>query len=155
MPTSKASLPISDEEYILIKELLQSGTKFLVVGMGAAVLQGANVSTQDLDLWFPAVSDPRISEAASKAGGILIWRSDPPAFAGPGLENLDIVFHCHGLNAFDVEYESAIDVPFAGMILKVLPLRRVIASKKAAGRPKDKASLPVLRTALKAIEEKS
>jgi predicted nucleotidyltransferase len=70
--------------------------------------------------------------------------------AGQGLEHLDVVIHCHGLKTFDVEYAKAIDLDIDGFSIKVLPLERVIASKKAAGRPKDKAALEALRAALAA-----
>jgi hypothetical protein len=46
----------------------------MVVGLSAAVLQGANTATRDIDLWFEDTSDIRIEEAVREAGGI--WISD-------------------------------------------------------------------------------
>jgi hypothetical protein len=61
--------------------------------------------------------------------------------------------HCHGLSSFTTEYEGALDVEIApDLVVKALPLARIIASKRAAGRPKDKAALPMLRDVLKALK---
>jgi hypothetical protein len=142
--------PLTDAERAFLGRLVVAGVPFLVVGLGAAVLQGADASTQDLDLWFKSISDPRIAEAAAASGGVLAWRADPPVIAGQGLDHLDVVIHCHGLKAFDSEYAKAVEIDLDGVAIKVLPLERVIASKKAAGRPKDKAALEALRAALAA-----
>ena len=37
-----------------------------------------------------------------------------------------------------------------GVVLRVLPLERIIASKRATGRPKDLAAMPALEAALAA-----
>jgi predicted nucleotidyltransferase len=147
--------PLTDAERAFLRNLANAGVPFLVVGLGAAVLQGADASTQDLDLWFGSLADPRIAEAAAASGGVFAWRANPPMIAGSGLDHLDVVIHCHGLKAFDAEYAKAIDIELDGFAIKVLPLERVIASKKAAGRPKDKAALEALRAALAARRSKS
>jgi len=142
--------PLSDEELTFLRELTRAGAKFLIVGLGAAVLQGADAVTQDLDLWFRSVADPSIAQAARAAGGVFAWRSVPPMIAGDGLERLDIVLQCDGLDNFDVEYAHAADIPLDDFAVKILPLERIIASKRAAGRPKDKAVLEALKAALAA-----
>ena len=40
--------------------------------MSAALLQGARGSTEDIDLWFEDVTDPRIADCVRAAGGIWI-----------------------------------------------------------------------------------
>lgn len=63
-----------------------------------------------------------------------------------------IVWSPDGLESFDVEISRSVDVEIApGLVVKVLPLDRVIASKRAANRKKDRAQLPVLRDALKIL----
>ena len=57
MPDSDA-LPVSDEEIGLLRELTNAGVPFMLVGLGAAVLQGADAVTKDLDLWFRSIADP-------------------------------------------------------------------------------------------------
>lgn len=140
--------PLTDAERAFLRCLANAEVPFLVVGLGAAVLQGADASTQDLDLWFGSLSDPRIAEATTASGGVFAWRANPPMIAGSGLDHLDIVVHCHGLKAFEAEYAKAVDIDLDGFSIRVLPLERVIASKRAAGRPKDKAALEALRAAL-------
>ena len=120
--------------------------------MGAAMLEGSPVTTQDLDLWFESASDTRLREAAADAGGFWIsgFGMQPPSFGGPGLERLDVVLTAHGLADFGTEYSRSVEVEIDGITLRVLPLDRVIASKRATGRPKDLAQLPVLEATLAA-----
>jgi hypothetical protein len=153
VPRSRIS-PFTKAETRFLRELCSKGTPFLVVGMGSAVLQGVNAMTDDLDLWFDHPLDERIGEAAKIAGGSFVWRSDPPMIEGRGLDRIDLVFYCHGLRGFSSEYRKAITLEFGDFSLKLLPLERVIVSKIAAGRPKDKAVLEVLKAALKVVREK-
>lgn len=92
-----------------------------------------------------------LDEAARAAGGMIAWRASPPMITGKGLDHIDIVTRCDGLRSFDAEYAAAIEAEAFGVRLKVLPLRRVISSKKAANRLKDQAALPALKAALAAI----
>jgi len=146
-------LPISEEELNLLRELTRVDVPFMLVGLGAAVLQGADAVTKDLDLWFRSISDPGLVEAARNVGAAFAWRSNPP-LSGPGLDDIDVVIKCDGLRDFDAEYAAAIDIALVpGVVLKVLPIDRVLASKRAADRPKDRAVVPALEAALAAIEE--
>ena len=146
-----AGSDVTDAELVFLKELARRRVKFMVVGMSAAVLQGADLGTEDIDLWFRSLSDPGLDEAARAAGGIITWRANPPMLTGKGLDHIDLVIQCDGLRAFDVEYAAAIETEAFGVKVKVLPLRRVISSKKAANRLKDQAALPALKAALAAI----
>ena len=141
-------LPLSRAEFEFLRALTDAGVPFLVVGLSAAVLQGADTATQDLDLWFASLADPRVSDAAIRAGGVLIWRITPAVLSGPDLERIDLVYHCDGLDSFYTEFAHAVTVDVCGIALKVLPLSRVIASKKAANRTKDRSVLPALEAAL-------
>jgi hypothetical protein len=143
---------VTDAEIVFLKELARRRVKFMVVGMSAAVIQGADLGTEDIDLWFQSLSDPGLDQAARAAGGIIAWRANPPMLTGKGLDHIDLVIRCDGLRAFDVEYAAAIDAEAFGVKVKVLPLRRVISSKKAANRLKDQAALPALKAALAAIK---
>lgn len=69
---------------------------------------------------------------------------------GRGLERIDVVTHCDGLEGFDAEYARTKALKLGEVELRVLDLERIIASKEAAGRPKDLAVLPALRAALAA-----
>jgi len=143
--------PLTDVERAFLSELIASGTRFLIVGMSAADLQGANIGTQDIDLWFESTSDGRLDRAARAVGSMFAWRADPPSLMGEELERIDIVRTCSGLRPFLQEYDESVEMDVEGLMLKVLPLDRVIASKKAADRPKDRAYLPTLRAALASL----
>ena len=141
---------LTPAERRLFGSLAARGVRFLLVGLGAAVLEGAPVSTQDLDIWPERIDDPRLAQAAHDAGGFWIagFGVQPPAFGGAGLERLDVVLTAHGLDSFDAEYAAAIEREIEGVHLRVLPLARVLASKRATNRPKDLAALPALEATL-------
>ena len=115
----------------------------MLVGLGAAVVQGADAVTTDLDLWFRSTAHPGSPEAARRSVQYSHGRNNPPLFSGPGLDDIDIVIKCDGLRDFDAEYAAAIDIALApGLIVKVLPIDRVLASKRAADRPEGSGGDP-------------
>ena len=139
-------------ERALFEALDALGVQYLIVGMGAALIEGAPGTTQDLDLWFGKIDDERLREAALKAGGFYTtgFGLQPPALGGEGLDRVDVVLTASGLESFDTEFLGALDYVLDGVRVKVLPLERVIVSKRAARRPKDTAQLPMLEAALAA-----
>ena len=74
----------------------------------------------------------------------------PPAFGGEGLDRLDLELTASGLESFEAEFSGAREYDLDGVRVRVLPLERVIVSKRAAARPKDAAQLPMLEAALAA-----
>ncbi len=145
-----AALPLSTAERRLLLALLRHDVRFMVVGLSAAALQGAPVVTQDVDLWFEDLDDPRLRSALRDAGVTYVppIGLNPPALAGGGAELFDLVTHMHGLGSFASEAEGCHEVTIGRRRLKVLPLARVLASKRAANRPKDRLVIPVLEDAL-------
>src|SRR6266545_1109177 len=63
-----ADSTLTTAERILLEELQRRGVRFMVVGMSGALIQGVRGATEDIDLWFEKLSDPRIGEAAKKLG---------------------------------------------------------------------------------------
>jgi predicted nucleotidyltransferase len=147
----------TEPEKTLLQALNRRGVRFMLVGLSAAVLQGANTATRDIDLWFEDVSDARIEQAVREAGGIWISGSfgmRPPQIGGDSIgDRLDVVTHMHGLGSFAAELENTSDFVVDGVPLRVLGLRRILASKRAAGRKKDLAVIPALEEALVALED--
>lgn len=145
-------LVLTPAERTLLKALNTFGVRYLVVGMGAALIEGAPGTTQDLDLWFGRIDETQLRQAAAEAGGFYIsgFGMQPPALGGEGLERLDLVPTASGLESFEVEFNRARDYDLDGVQVRVLPLERVIVSKRAAQRPKDSAQLPMLEAALAA-----
>ena len=138
----------------LFEALEGRGVRFLVIGLSAAVLEGAPVATQDIDLWLERI-DERVAQAAVDAKEFWIsgFGLQPPAFGGADLDRIDVVLTAHGLNDFATEYEGSVVREVDGIPLHVLPLKRVIASKRATRRPKDLAALPALEATVAARAE--
>lgn len=124
--------------------LTSRGVRFLLVGMSGALVQGARGAT-----------DPGIGEAAREAGGLWVsgmFGMRPPALGGRVLgDRFDVVLLASGLRPFDQEYAESLALEIEGVPLRVLPLQRILVSKRAAGRPKDLAHIPAIEEALAAI----
>jgi len=150
----RKNLIFGDKEAKFLRELIRQKVDFMIVGLSAAALQGAPVVTQDIDLWFRNLGDPRIRKALEKMDAIYVppIGLNPPMFAGDAVNLFDIVVHMHGLDKYDKEKKHTLKVPLGKFKVKVLSLDRIIKSKKATGRQKDKLVLPVLSDALKAIK---
>jgi len=135
--------------------LVKHKVRFMIVGLSAAALQGAPVVTQDIDLWFKDLSDTGIKKSLKKVNGTLVPSVglNPPMFAGKHVELFDIVLNMHGLNKFEEEVKNTIKIPLDNVYVRVLKLERIIKSKQALGREKDKIVLPVLKDALLTIKK--
>jgi len=139
-------------ERAFLAALEELGIRYLVIGVGAAVMQGASLVTQDIDLWFEDRTDRRLHEAAHRAGGVVVpgHVGMMPTQVGGGEigDRIDVVTTPQGLDDFATEYARAKLLDLDGLTVRVLPLDRIIASKRAAGRPKDVAVVPALEAAL-------
>jgi hypothetical protein len=149
-----APLPFSDPELRLLSILLKRRVRFMIVGLSAATLQGAPVVTQDVDLWFENLGEQKISDALREVGAAYVPPSihNPPMLAGAGAELFDIVIRMDGLGTFADEIKNCVEIPLGRQKLRVLALDRILASKIAANRPKDKLTVPVLRDTLAALK---
>ncbi len=152
-----ADLALTDAERTFLQALEELGVRYMLVGLSAAVVQGADTVTADIDLWLEDRSDPRIHEAAKRAGGVWVPGSFgmmPPMVGGDALgDRFDIVLTLSGLEDFSTEVRNAKGIEVDGIALRVLPLERIIHSKRTAGRRKDLAVLPALEAALAAARD--
>jgi hypothetical protein len=148
------AIALTAAERQFFSSLNELAVHYLVVGLSAAVLQGADTATLDIDVWFQDRADPRIADAAKSAGGVWIpghFGMMPPMLGGDELgDRLDVVLTASGLGSFETEYQGALMIAVDDVELPVLPLERIICSKRAAGRVKDLAVLPALEAALAA-----
>lgn len=142
---------LSDGERAFFLALNELGVRYLLVGMSAALIQGARGATEDLDLYFQNMADPRIGEAARKAGGFWVTRAEPPLLGGMS-DRFDVVTHLSGLPDFEHEYAGAEKIEIDGIPVPVLPLERILVSKRAANRAKDRATIEALELTLKVME---
>lgn len=143
---------LTSAERALLEALNALGVRYLIVGMGAALIEGAPGTTQNIDLWFDNLDAVELREAARRAGGLYTsgFGLQPPAVGGEGLDRIDLVITASGLESFEQEFARARVYELDGVRVRVLPLERVIVSKRAAKRPKDAAQLPMLEAALAA-----
>ena len=145
-----AAPPLNAGELLFLRALLRRKVRFIVVGLSAAALQGAPVVTQDVDLWFENLDDPQIREALREVKAVYVPPSvqNPPMFVGGGVELFDIVLRMDGLGPFAEEWGSCVEVMLGRQRLKVLRVDRILASKRAANRTKDRLVIPVLEDSL-------
>ena len=128
----------------LAQALREEKTRFIVVGMTAAILQGAPSTTLDVDLWIdlPPRQYIRILNLCRKLGAELVANT---VVVFDGQLTVNFVYEIDGLKSFNYEYREANRLQWHGETFAVLPLDRVYKSKRAAGRPKDLAVLPLLK----------
>ena len=144
------------EDARLFRVLVEENVDFLVVGLGGAALQGAPAVAQAIDLWFRDLADDRLARALRRVGARYIppGPANPPLLAGGGAGLFDVVVSLNGLRSFAQEARRAVRVRVGAVNVRVLPLDRIIASKKATDRPKDQAILPVLEDALRVLQSR-
>jgi hypothetical protein len=145
---------------------------YVVIGAQAAVIHGAPVVTEDLDITpaRDAKNLERLAEALRELEPRLRTADEPDGVAFPVdaqmlagadtwnlstvLGDLDVAFTPAGTAGFDDLRRSATSVELGdGLVVHVASLADVIRSKEAAGREKDRAQLPLLRRTLEAIRE--
>jgi hypothetical protein len=146
-----ADSALEPAERAFLVALNDLGVRYMLVGVTAASVQGARVATEDIDLWLEDIADRRIGEAAQRAGGIWVaghFGMQPPTLGGNLGDRFDVVLTMTGLRDFETEYAASLPIEIDGIALRVLPLARIIESKRAANRPKDRAALPALEAAL-------
>lgn len=150
-------LPLSDAELRLLESLVRHKIRFMVVELSAAALQGAPVVTEDIDLWFDDLSDSQFMAALVEVGAAYIppFGYNPPMLGGKGSEPFDIALRMNGLDDFNAEWKRAMTIKVGSLRLKVLPLERILASKRAANRPKARLVIPVLENTLRTLQTKS
>ena len=131
-----------------LKALEEEKIPCILIGMMAAIEQGAPLMTVDYDFWvkLPERQYVRLLSIVHRQKGTILARTLYELSDGT---QVNAVFQPDGLRAFDTEFRAARIGRLEGQRIRVLPLRRVIASKRAAGRDKDLATIPVLERTLR------
>jgi hypothetical protein len=117
--------------------------------MTAAVYQGVMLNTMDTDIWvdLPTRQYVRLWDIIRSQGGSAL--SQTLYVLGDG-KVVNFLFEVTGLRAFAAEYRNALTMKLAGIPVKVLPLARILKSKKAIMREKDLAHIPHIERVLRA-----
>jgi len=154
----------------VVSALCSGKVEFIVVGGVSAVLQGSPIVTRDLDLCYRRTGDnfSRLAEALFPFQLRLrgLPEGVPDVFDQRSLqfgmnftletegESLDLLGEMSAIGGYDAIVGRAIELDVAGHTVKVLALEDLIRTKRAAGRPKDLAVLPVLEATLQMLQEK-
>ena len=133
----------------LIQSLGQEKIRFQVVGMTAAVFQGVMINTMDTDIWvdLPTRQYMRLWQIIREQGGSALSQT---LYVLEDGKVVNFLFAVTGLRKFAAEYREAISVKIEGLPVKVLPLSRILKSKKTILRDKDVAHIPHIEQVLKA-----
>ena len=144
MPPQPPSSPLGT----FLAALHEVQIKCILIGAMAAVRQGAPITTIDYDFWvrLPERQYVRILAIVQRQGGTILARTFYELSDGT---QVNAIFEPDGLKSFETEYKLSAVAMLAGQRVRVLPLRRVIASKRASGRDKDLAVLPILERTLR------
>jgi len=168
MPTSSKKSTGTDLS-ALLEGLIEADVKFILVGGLAAVVQGAPVTTMDVDIVYSR-SYENITKLLAFLKSISAFHRrlddkviDPKAkdFSGTGhalfttrLGPLDVLAVIEQGKAYEDLLEHTVEIEFRGHTIHVLDLKMLVELKRTSKDPKDKQRLPVLEETLRQSEEK-
>jgi hypothetical protein len=143
----------------LLEKLCDAGVEFIVVGGAACVIQGAPITTNDLDIVHRRSPEniERLLDVLLQLDATMRYdfanrglRPTAELLGGKGHLNLstslgplDPLCELDGLG-FEELLRNTQSVKDEGRLLLVLDLPTLIAVKTKAGRPKDRVVLPIL-----------
>jgi len=142
----------------VLRALHEHRLEAVLIGNAAAAMHGAPVTTLDFDFMFrDTPTNLRKLKAVAADLHAMILRPFYPVSRlyrvvddDTGLQ-VDFMPQIHGVRSFE-GLRSRSDVrDVGGVPLRVASLDDIIASKKAAGRDRDKAVLPILEKTLKSM----
>jgi len=154
-----------DAKPILVRvarALREQRLEAILIGNSGAAVQGAPVTTMDIDFFIrktPA-NIAKLKRLAASLGAVVFT----PFYPVSGLFRLtrdddalqlDFMTTIHGVRSFNSVRSRAVAIDFDGETLWVAALADIIASKRAAGRPRDRAVLDVLEATLKQKENQA
>ncbi|MFA6566916.1 MAG: nucleotidyltransferase [Victivallales bacterium] len=136
----------------------QAKLEAVMIGNAAAAIQGAPVTTMDIDFCIRDTDETvsKLSSVAKQLDAKLISYGTFFQIQAPEKElYLDFICNVLGVKSFDTLMKRSNKVSFDGCYsLNVALLEDIIKSKKLAGQDKDLAVLPILERTLKVKNEK-
>jgi hypothetical protein len=167
MHTNDKKTPCSDLSAIL-EGLIKADVKFILVGGLAAVIQGAPVTTMDVDIVHSQSSEnilklfkflksidaiyrrpdnkiiePKENDFSEKGHSLFLTRIGP----------LDVLAFIEQEKTYEDLLKDTVEIEFRGNTIRVLDIRAMIELKKTSKDPKYKQRLPVLEETLRQLEE--
>jgi hypothetical protein len=153
----------------LVAKLCDAGVEFIIVGGAAAVLQGAPVTTFDLDIVHRRTPEnvARLLDVLLELDATMRYdfarrglRPTAEMLAGRGQINLstslgpiDPLCELDAGQGYDELLAHSVTLTDSGRVLRVLGLPMLIAVKTKAGRLKDRMVLPILVATLQEREK--
>lgn len=129
----------------------------VMIGNAAAAINGAPVTTLDVDFIVPKTNQTYrgIALLAQKTDSVLqelklmderyMYQLIPRSSEGI---QLDFLYELASKDRYETVREHAFPVDFEGNLIYVAALEDIIRAKQAANRPKDVAALPILQLTL-------
>jgi predicted nucleotidyltransferase len=152
----------------VLERLLEAGIDFILVGGLAAVIQGAPVTTMDIDIVHnqsteniakllaflksvdafhrrldDSLIEPTESDLSGKGHSLFTTRLGP----------IDVLGVIEGEKSYGDLLEHTVEIDFRGHTLRVLDLKLLVQLKRTSTDPRDKQRLPVLEETLRQLEE--
>ncbi len=133
----------------------QVGLDAVLIGNAAAALQGAPVTTVDFDFLFRRTprNVARLKRLAATLRAVVLRPYYPASDLfrvvrdDDGLQ-IDFMATIHGIRSFEGVRARATTIAIDDVTVCVASLADIVKSKRAAGRPRDRAVLDVLEKAL-------
>ena len=168
MPTDSGE-PTSVNLGAILEGLIEAGVDFILVGGLAAVVQGAPVTTMDVDIVHnqsseniakllaflksidafhrrpdDKVIDPKEGDISGMGHALFTTRLGP----------IDVLGVIEEGRAYGDLLEHTVEIEFRKHTIRVLDLKMLIQLKRTSKDPKDMQRLPVLEETLRQLKEK-
>jgi len=168
MPTSSGK-PAGADLSAILEGLIEAGVEFILVGGLAAVVQGAPVTTLDIDIVHNRSSENiarllaflKSIDAVHRRPDNRVVKPKKEDISGTGhalfttrLGPLDVLAVIEEGRAYQDLLEHTVEIEFRGHTIRVLNLKTLVELKRTSRDPKDKQRLPVLEETLRQVEEK-
>src|SRR5215469_6963330 len=139
----------------IVAALAEAGLEAILIGNAAAAIHGAPVTTVDFDFMFRSTPAnlTKLKKFAAKMDAVILRPYYPVSALyrvmndDRGLQ-VDFMPAIHGVKSFNSLRSRAAQVALGKQKVWVADLADIIASKRAAGRPRDKAVLEILEKTL-------
>lgn len=139
---------------LIVRAAARVKLDYVVIGNAGAALHDVPILTQDIDMFLRHTprNVQKIRALAAALGGVV---SEPYAPASRMMRvvtpdvTADFVFDLSSRRKFESVRAAAVVLSVGTESVRVAALDDIIRAKEAAGRAKDKATLPLLKAALK------
>lgn len=132
----------------LLEAIEAEKIRYTVIGMSAAIAQGVMANTLDVDLWIdlPSREYIRLLNLSRRLGATIA--ANTVVYLEDGTP-VNFVYEVTGLGSFSREWKYVARAQIYDHMVPVLRLERIVKSKEAVGRDKDKLHILHIRDFLR------